>query len=35
MGVHIHTNSKVEQIAVDQNRVKGIHTKDKFYEMTS
>ena len=32
MGVHIHTNSKVEQIAVDQNRVKGIHTKDKFYE---
>ena len=32
MGVQIHTNSKVEQIDVDQNKVKGIHTKDEFYD---
>lgn len=32
MGVHIHTNTKVKQVAVDQHEVKGIHTKDKFYE---
>ncbi len=32
MGVQIHTNTKVEKIAVENKKVKGLYSKDVFYE---
>ena len=32
MGVHIYTNTSVESISHENQKVNGVHTKNEFYE---